>query len=63
MKIKDYIKSQLTLEKQPDLKLIYEELLNFGYKPEEIYKTINEVIAENIKQALENYRRKKNENK
>lgn len=61
MTIKEYLKKQITLTKTPDLSLIYQELINLGHSAKEIYQTINEIIAENIQQALEEYRKKKNE--
>jgi len=61
MTIKEYLKLKITLGKQPDLALIYEELMNLGHKPKEIYSTINEVVAENITKLYEDYFKKKNE--
>lgn len=63
MNIKEYLKSRITLDKQPDLILIYQDLLNLGYKSKEIYIEINNVIADNIVQAFEDYWKKKDENK
>lgn len=63
MNIKEYLKSRITLGKQPDLILIYQDLLNLGYKSKEIYIEINNVIADNIVQAFEDYWKKKDENK
>jgi len=62
MDIKEYLKSKTTPGKQPDLTLIYEELMNLGHEPGEIYELINEQIKENIKKVIENYNKKKNEN-
>jgi hypothetical protein len=59
MKIKEYIKFQM--DKKIELKIIYNELLRIGYKPKEIYITINEIIVENISKAIEDYNKKKNE--
>jgi len=61
MDIKEYLKSKITPGKQPDLTLIYEELMNLGHEPGEIYELINEQIKENIKKTLEDYNKKKNE--
>jgi hypothetical protein len=61
MNIRDYIRSQITLEKQASLEMIYQELMNSGHHPTEIFQTINEVVAENINKALEDYLKKKNE--
>jgi len=63
MDIKEYLKSKITPGKQPDLTLIYEELMNLGHEPGEIYELINEQIKENIKKTLEDYNKRKNENK
>ena len=63
MNIKEYLKSKITPGKQPDLTLIYEELINLGHEPVEIYELINEQIKENIKKTLEDYNKKKNEDK
>jgi len=63
MDIKEYLKSKITPGKQPDLTLIYEELMNLGHEPGEIYELINEQIKENIKKTLEDYNKKKNEDK
>jgi hypothetical protein len=63
MTIKEYLKKQITLTKQPDLSLIYQELMNMGHSPREIYQTVNEVLAENMVQALDEYNKKKNEKK
>jgi len=62
MNLKEYIKLQITTNKQPDLKLIYQELLNTGYSAKEIYTAINEQIQENINMIITNYLKKKNEN-
>jgi len=62
MNIKEYLKLKITPGKQPDLTLIYEELMNWGHKPVEIYELINKQIKENIKTVIENYN-KKNEDK
>lgn len=61
MNLEEYIKSQLTLHKQPDLKAIYQELINFGHSPKEIYEAINEQISTNINQAINDYLKNKNE--
>jgi len=63
MNIKEYLKSKITPGKQPDLTLIYEELMNLGHEPGKIYALINEQIKENIKKTIEDYNKKKNENK
>jgi len=63
MDIKEYLKSKIIPGKQPDLTLIYEELINWGHKPIEIYELINEQIKENIKTVIEDYNKRKNENK
>ena len=63
MDIKEYLKSKITPGKQPDLTLIYEELINLGHEPVEIYELINEQIKENIKTVIENFNKKKNEDK
>jgi len=61
MNIKNYIRSQITLDKQADLTMIYQELMNSGHHPTEIFQAINEVVAENINKAIEDYKNKKNE--
>jgi hypothetical protein len=61
MTLKEYLRTQITIGKQPNLEQIYEELLNSGHKAEEIYLTINELIKENINKAIEDYNKKKNE--
>jgi hypothetical protein len=63
MNLKEYLKSRITIEKQPDLVLIYQELLNLGYKSKEIYTEINNAIADNIAEAFKDYFKKKDENK
>ena len=63
MDIKEYLKSKITPGKQPDLTLIYEELMNLGHEPVKIYELINEQIKENIKKVIEDYNKKKNEDK
>jgi hypothetical protein len=63
MNIKEYLKSKITPGKQPDLTLIYEELMNLGHEPVKIYELINEQIKENIKTVIEDYNKRKNENK
>ena len=44
MDIKEYLRLKINPGKQPDLTLIYEELMNWGHKPVEIYELINEQI-------------------
>lgn len=61
MNLKDYIKSQINLNKQANLELIYNDLINLGKKPEEIYNAINEQIKENIEEALQNYLKNKDD--
>ena len=61
MTIKEYIKLNIILGKQPNLKFIYEDLINLGYSPIEIYDAINEQIKENLSKAIGYYLRKKNE--
>jgi len=61
MTLKEYIKSAIVPGKQSDLPMIYEDLINMGYKAREIYIAINEQIKENIETIIENYL--KNENK
>ena len=63
MDIKEYLKSKITPGRQPDLTLIYEELMNLGHEPVKIYELINEQIKENIKNVIEDYNKKKNEDK
>ena len=63
MDIKEYLKLKITPGKQPDLTLIYEELMNLGHEPVKIYELINEQIKENIKTVIEDYNKRKNENK
>ena len=63
MDIEEYLKSKIILGKQPDLTLIYEELMNLGHEPGKIYELINEQIKENIKKVIEDYNKKKNEDK
>ena len=63
MDIKEYLKSKIIPGKQPDLTLIYEELMNLGHEPVKIYELINEQIKENIKTVIENFNKKKNEDK
>ncbi len=59
MDIKEYLRLKINPGKQPDLTLIYEELMNWGHKPVEIYELINEQIKENIKKVIEDYNKKK----
>jgi Holliday junction resolvasome RuvABC DNA-binding subunit len=61
MNLQEYIKSQLSLHKHPDLEMIYQDLMNLGFKPKEIFKAINKQIEENISKAIEDYLKKKNE--
>ena len=61
MNLQEYIKSQITLGKQPDLESIYQELMNLGFKPKEIFEAINNQIIENLNKAIEDYLKKKNE--
>jgi hypothetical protein len=61
MNLKEYLKSTIIIGKQPDLKLIYEDLTNAGYKAREIYNAINDQIIENINNTLLDYYKKKNE--
>lgn len=63
MNLKEYIQSQLSLNKYPNLELLYQELINFGYSPKEIYDAINKQIIENIDKSIDDYLKKKNEDK
>jgi hypothetical protein len=63
MNLKEYLKLKLGNNKQPDLSMIYQDLINLGYKPIEIYQAINEQIEENIINITLDYYKKKNENK
>jgi hypothetical protein len=63
MNLKEYLKLKLGNNKQPDLSMIYQDLINLGYKPIEIYRAINEQIEENIINITLDYYKKKNENK
>lgn len=62
MNLKEYLKLKLGNNKQPDLSMIYQDLINLGYKPIEIYQAINEQIEENIINITLDYYKKKNEN-
>jgi hypothetical protein len=59
MNLKEYIKIAIQPGKHPDLKLIYEELINFNYKPKEIFDAINEQLTENIEKIIDDYLDKK----
>jgi hypothetical protein len=61
MNLKDYLRKAL-IKPQPNLELIWEELLNSGYSYTEIYDTVNEVLVENLKKLIDDYNKKKNEN-
>ena len=55
MNIKEYLRLKITPGKQPDLELIYKDLINCGYLPTLIYTEINEVILENINKITKEY--------
>jgi len=61
MILKEYIKLNVVPDKQPDLEMIYQDLMNLGHEPKEIYNAINEQIIENINNTLLDYYKKKNE--
>jgi len=61
MDIIEYLRQKIAIGKQPDLELIYEELMNLGYPHEQIYLEINEVILENINKIIDEYKKKKGE--
>ena len=61
MNLKEYLKLKLGNNKQPDLGMIYQDLINLGYKPIEIYQAINEQLKENIINITLDYYKKKNE--
>ena len=61
MNLKDYLRKVL-IKPQPNLELIWEELLNSGYSYTEIYDTVNEVLVENLKKIVDDYNKKKDEN-
>lgn len=58
MNFEEYIKIQISLGKQPNLELIYKDLMNCGYTINEIYDAINKQIIDNINQAIQNYLKK-----
>ena len=61
MNITKYIKLNIIPGKQPNLKLIYEDLMNLGYSPKNIYNTINEQLTKNLNKAIEDYLKSKND--
>jgi Holliday junction resolvasome RuvABC DNA-binding subunit len=61
MNITEYIKLNIIPRKQPNLKLIYEDLMNLGYSPKNIYNTINEQLTENLNKVIEDYLKSKND--
>jgi len=62
MTLKEYLKLKITpYGKQPDLALIYQDLMNLGYSHKEIFAVVNEVLIENLNQILKDYENKKNE--
>ena len=65
MTLKDYIRIKLApttnskSNKSPNLENIYKEMMKRGHHHREIYTTINEVIAENVKKILDEYKKGK----
>ena len=65
MTLKDYIRIKLASttksksKKSPNLENIYKEMMKRGYHHREIYATINEVVVENIKKILDEYKKRK----
>lgn len=64
MTLREYLRAKITpYNPTSNLEMIYEELMNLGYKPHEIAKEINDIIVENINKIMEDYKKKKDENK
>lgn len=68
--MKDYIRFKLNKltgtneeEKTSILEEIYKELLEKGYRYEQIYTMINEVVIENVMRAFDDYNKRKNNDK
>lgn len=61
MNLKEYLRKVL-IKPNPNLELIWEELLNSGYSYTEIYDTVNEVLIENLNKIIEDYKNKEDEN-
>jgi hypothetical protein len=57
MNLKEYLR-KILIKPQPNLELIWEELLNSGYSYTQIYDTVNEVLIENFKKLMDNYENK-----
>lgn len=65
MTLKEYIRIKLTPttksknNKRPDImKNIYKDMIKRGHHHKEIYRTINEVIVENVKKILDEYKKR-----
>ena len=58
MKIREYLKNTIKPNTQPDLKLIYEDLMQMGYSADEINFEINRTIMNNIFQTVIDYQKK-----
>ena len=62
MTINEFVKIKLK-QKHPNLEIIYEQLMRMGYKAEEIFYAINMRIYLNASEAVEDYLKKKREQK
>jgi len=63
MNIKEYLRSIIKPSSQPNLELVYADLMNLGYTPTEICYEINLVVKENFNKIVEDYQKRKNEDK
>jgi len=62
MTINDFVKIKLK-QKNPNLEIIYEQLMRMGYKAEEIFYAIQMQIYLNMQNAVTDYLKKKNQDK
>ena len=62
MTINEFIKIKLK-QKNPNLEIIYEQLMRMGYKSEEIFYAIQMQIYLNMQDAVTDYLKKKENNK
>lgn len=60
MNLEEYLRGRITLHSNPDLEKIYEDMINLGHNHVDIYNAINKIIVSNIKQAIANYKQRKN---
>jgi DNA helicase IV len=60
MNIKEYAKTLIN-KPSPNLEAVYEELIRLGHHPQEIYRTINEIVVENIDKIIRNHLNKNEE--